>query len=726
MSTKVKLYDSFTITPIEIPEKNKAFLQDSIYTSSNSPLMVKIAATHSGLITRNNGFYMPDKMRDGATTFVQNYGKPVLLHHNSYDGDPVGRVKHASYVDTSTGIIKQDNKDYLKDFIDPHVSFDTKVDLVDRLIRDGLLDDPSYDGVGYIELIAAITDKEAIQKIADNRYLTVSIGAETDAAVCSICKVDWAEAGDMCEHRPGEIYDGKPAFIIAGNLFYDEVSFVSTPADPHAKIIQISNGDVMDNKSASFEERDATKNKAVSFDMYITEGDKDYNLLKDSVLSAFQKINDNKKEDNKNMKTKLVEDASKVDIEKVIADSCDRVIASNEGVTKDHVAFAVSTHLSTIEDDKLGDIYIEDFDIAVVAISDFIRKVIDANDEELVEIKKDETESRLGLIDNIVEKFGESDDNQNDEPLADLNALDVNDVFNAVDVIMDEMKCSDSKIEDDKRKSVPKTAFLVVGKTVDGVKGYFPVTNADYVKATEKYLEQCDLSDETVQTVKDALDRKAKVFGVSDSNNNNAPVEVDVKGLEDEALKELSVKCYDVLKERKLLDECVGCDESVKSITTLEDRVIALADQLSALRIELKESYKDSTEVNILNAELIDQHKDFITQTIADVALLKGEDIKMEDLKEKSVSELSDSFNSIKDGVDFTKIATKINDGMEKNPDGTIDDPTLDQDDKGFDSKVVKQVCDKYTELLFRNPTTAAKYLNDCKIKGLIPENLEQ
>ena len=222
---KVTLTDSMSIQPIDIPEQNRLALTDSIYTPSNAPLMVKIAATHAGLVTRNNGFYMPDKMRDGAGTFVQNYGKPVLLHHNSHSGDPVGRIRHAQYVDTSTGIAKQDG--YIKDFIDPHVSFETKVDIIDRIISDGLLDDPSYDGVGYIELIAAITDKEAIQKISDNRYLTVSIGAETDAAICSICKTDWAETGEICDHVPGNEYEGKSAFVIAGNLFYDEVSFVS-------------------------------------------------------------------------------------------------------------------------------------------------------------------------------------------------------------------------------------------------------------------------------------------------------------------------------------------------------------------------------------------------------------------------------------------------------------------------------------------------------------------
>ena len=352
---KVKIFDTLSLNPVELPKENRQFMQDN-YVSASGPLMVKIAATHSGIITRNNGFYMPDKMRDGAVTFLQNYEKPVLLHHNSYNGDPVGRVKSAAYIDTSRGIIKQDknndDKGYLRDFIDATVSFDTKVSLIDRLVKDGILDDPSYEGVGYIELITAITDQDAILKISDNRYLTVSIGAETDAAICSICKSDWAEDGEMCEHRPGEIYDGKKAFLIAGSLEYDEVSFVSSPADPHAKVIQISNGNIMDSRSIAVADSDI--NNTASFDMYLEKDNKQYYLVRDSLSEIFKP--QIKKEDSKPMKKKLIEDSSKVDNDKLIADSVTRIFIANdafkdvEGI-QDKISFAVKTPPSTKEDE---------------------------------------------------------------------------------------------------------------------------------------------------------------------------------------------------------------------------------------------------------------------------------------------------------------------------------------------------------------------------------------
>lgn len=727
---KVRLSDSLTIEPIEMPEANKKLLQDAAYVSSNSPLMIKIAATHSGIITRNNGFYMPDKMNDGAVTFVQNYNKPVLLHHNSHDGDPVGRVVHAAYVNTSTGIAKNDS--YLKDFVDPHTSFETKVDLIDRIINDGMLDDPTYEGVGYIELTASITDQNAIQKIADNRYLTVSIGAETDAAVCSICKEDWAETGEMCDHVPGEVYDGKPAFVIAGNLFYDEISFVSTPADPHAKIIQISGADggFQDNKSIAGEEHIVDHAPTVVLDMYLEKGDKKYDMLRDSVADIM-KIKDNKKEEKEPMKKKLVEDASNVDMDKLVADSLARIVAANESVAgiNDYAEFAIGTHLSTIEDEKLGEVEEEVFDAAVIELINFIKSVVDADDESLSKMKTEDAESKLGLIEDIESKFRSSDDDgaTGDDPVSDIQTLDPIAVFNAVEESMDALELSDSKVDPAKRKALSKTAFCVsADKKVEGIKGYFPVPNMDYVTATRKYLEDSTLTDELKAEIGKTLDRKEKIY-VGDKKEPTGTKVADIMSMTDEALKELGKKVFDQMKTKDLLDECAGCDENESVISGLEDKLIEANDQLAALRIELKEAFKDSAEVNVLHADLLDQYTELASKVIVDFAALKGGDeIKIDDLKKKSASELSDEFNSISDGLDFSILAGKINDGTSHTPEGTVNDPTLQHKEDEFKAETIKSVAENYTSILFsKGGIAAAAYLDDCKAKKLIPADLD-
>lgn len=207
-------------------------------------LVIKIAATHAGLITRNNGFYLPDRMRAGIGTWTEHYNKPIGLHHHP-DKDPVGRVIGARYVDTSGPVIDQlknkvQNIQYLfQDLISDRTSFIKKVNTIQLL--DSVLQDPHYQGVGYSELTANITDPEAIQKVLDGRYITGSIEATSDKAVCSVCGVDFLDAVEICEHRPGRVYDGKKAFIIAGNLNYDGWDFVNTPADRHSSILQIQN-----------------------------------------------------------------------------------------------------------------------------------------------------------------------------------------------------------------------------------------------------------------------------------------------------------------------------------------------------------------------------------------------------------------------------------------------------------------------------------------------------
>jgi hypothetical protein len=224
-------------------------------------LMVRIAATHSGLITRNNGFYLPDKMKKGASSFTDNYPKPVLLHHNDHS-DNIGRIIAATYRDTSGSVVdlykdmvvkdRRGNEkgkiteQLIKDFTSGKMPMGMQVDVVTSILKDSILEDKSYDGLGYIELVANITDPEAIQKLLDGRYLTGSVGATTNAAICSICRTDWTDTG-QCEHRPGGIYDGAKCFVIAGDLTYDEYSFVNVPADRHSKVLELNYNGIQDN-----------------------------------------------------------------------------------------------------------------------------------------------------------------------------------------------------------------------------------------------------------------------------------------------------------------------------------------------------------------------------------------------------------------------------------------------------------------------------------------------
>jgi hypothetical protein len=267
--------DEVILHNFSIKDEASDFYASQPKTGTEGSLYFRVAATHSGLITRNKGFYLPSEMRNGTKTWTDQYLKPVLRHHDT-DKDPIGRIMNASYIDLSRSVqdsLKAKNiTDFVKNetifnaFIDGKLSHSEMVDFTrEFFFHDGasLLSDQDYQGLGYIELIVRISDQEAIEKVLDQRYLTGSVGVSTNKAVCSICKKDWA-AGDMCDHSRGEIYDGKECFLIAGALSYNEWSVVNVPADRHSKILGPVEGSVQINNSVI----DDTINR---YDRYVPE-----------------------------------------------------------------------------------------------------------------------------------------------------------------------------------------------------------------------------------------------------------------------------------------------------------------------------------------------------------------------------------------------------------------------------------------------------------------------
>lgn len=261
----VRFYDAVDLVPIDNDKDVKDLYPGMISGTQVRPLRVRIAATHAGRITRNNGLYLPHKMRDAVPSWTTPFPKPIQVHHNS-DQDPIGRVVAARYVDLSQGVrallaTQNGIKDglsslgWLDKLVEGSLSKDELIDTVrEHILKDAhFTEDPNYEGLGYIELIADITDPDSVQKVLDKRYLTGSTGSTTNSAVCSKCKQDWAEKG-RCDHEPGKVYDGVKCVLIAGDLLYDEFSLVNKPADPKSMIIEISVNGITDSITINSEE----------------------------------------------------------------------------------------------------------------------------------------------------------------------------------------------------------------------------------------------------------------------------------------------------------------------------------------------------------------------------------------------------------------------------------------------------------------------------------------
>lgn len=158
-------------------------------------LVVRMEAIHVGR-TKNYTFYTKEGLSDGLESWTNPYNKPVLTHHNDYDGEPIGRIISAQFYDvTASG-------------------------------RPGLV------------FTAEITDKQAIPKVLDGRYTTVSIGASTDRVTCNICGTDRTK--EFCEHVRGESYEDLTCHYIIGKTIGREVSYVNVPADEFAGNVSVA------------------------------------------------------------------------------------------------------------------------------------------------------------------------------------------------------------------------------------------------------------------------------------------------------------------------------------------------------------------------------------------------------------------------------------------------------------------------------------------------------
>lgn len=180
-----------SIQPITREQMN--VLSESAKGKKGKRLIVKMEAIHVGR-TKNFTYYTEEGLRAGLHTWTQPYNKPVLTHHNEYDGEPIGRILEAQY------------------------------------------EEATLSGKPGLVFTVEITDEQAQEKVLDGRYATVSIGASTNKITCNICGTDRTE--DWCDHYPGESYgegdDKQTAHFIVGETYGREVSYVNTPADENA------------------------------------------------------------------------------------------------------------------------------------------------------------------------------------------------------------------------------------------------------------------------------------------------------------------------------------------------------------------------------------------------------------------------------------------------------------------------------------------------------------
>lgn len=211
MAKTLKLNESFAVE-----NKAKEFSFKEFDNKNGKVLIPKIEAIHAGT-TANYRTYTDNYLQgnienhSGVYSWTYPYPKPVLKNHDTWE-EPLGRVTSAQFVTDS------------------------------------------LTGRSANIVMPTITDPEAIEKILDGRYLTVSIGGHTNEAACSICGQDIINDG-WCDHERGEKYEVNGKMVtctwIIGEIWFHEISFVNIPADEHAQVV--ASGNVIPMECYSFD-----------------------------------------------------------------------------------------------------------------------------------------------------------------------------------------------------------------------------------------------------------------------------------------------------------------------------------------------------------------------------------------------------------------------------------------------------------------------------------------
>lgn len=179
---------------IELPKLGDEYASHK-ESATDTGLIVEIAAIHEGL-TANFNYYGAEELKKSLDTWVSPYPRPVITNHDQLS-ETLGRIMAAKIVDEN--------------------------DLTTIMLQ------------------AAIGDAIAIEKFRDKRYLTGSVGGKAEQAICNICGTDWAKAPAEgrympCDHRRGQLYKGKLAWLEMIGINWKEYSMVNTPADAQSGV----------------------------------------------------------------------------------------------------------------------------------------------------------------------------------------------------------------------------------------------------------------------------------------------------------------------------------------------------------------------------------------------------------------------------------------------------------------------------------------------------------
>lgn len=610
-------FSSFVATPIAVESGKQHLFETKDSTEpSGYRLRTKVRMTFAGLRTRNKAVYLPDEHYKSAITFIRPYPKPIQLHHND-EQDPIGRVIDVRYIDTTNEASNVDSRagGIMKVFKDSKAKPIARLGTVPTFLS--MSQNGQYRGVGHILGLWDVTDPDAIRKILDGRYLTVSTGMAPRSAYCSACAlqgelVDWAR--QVCEHEPGEIVDGVECVKVPMNYDWEEVSPVNHPAAQLAQIIEVGN-------DLSFADA-IQKTQPITYSIF----QDCYAVKNDTVVRLTDSINT----------------------------EADNLFDWTNVNKLDNNANTPHTHQGNV----------------------------------IGEVKQDRGLDQKGLTMKLTELTKDTASN-----------------YEAIAKHLD----GAARLTGDLLKDLEDSVFIGPNRT-------FPVRDLKHADAIKLLLDEVEDSDSKTAIIESLTDKITSLTPPAEA----APEETTVLSTEDSVVPEEETK--DLVTITK--DALAAFEAEAEKIADLTAERDILKQRVASLKAEVQ-------SLNAAQADTLKAYKGMLADALVDAQITHG--FKIEDKLEAAKGLTERSIDSLRNSLqDFKAQAVS---GAARKPTGervsdprTTDNVEAKEHAEAVDKARYSSILSHYYELFYGphdGPSRAKNYLQDARIKGLIPANVQ-